>query len=171
MYGYTCGGGCSGLTYYDGESSIVKGDETHHNRFCFYSKAVGELILEDNRVHHNFMYGFDPHTGTHDILILNNTLHDHGAMERICSVGCYNITIDGIGVYKSADSGIMFSRNLNDLFVGITMFTMKINAFLYHNPVRTKYIKTMFQIGKLELMYFIMLPKMQSTITLLLIPE
>jgi mannuronan 5-epimerase len=86
--GYTCGGGCSGLTYYGGGGSIVKGNKIHHNRFGFYSNAVGGLILEDNRVHHNFMYEFDPHTGTHDILIRNNTLHDHVAMGIICSVGC-----------------------------------------------------------------------------------
>ena len=38
------------------------------------------MILEDNHVHHNFMYGFGPYTGTHDIIIRNNTIHDHGAM-------------------------------------------------------------------------------------------
>jgi mannuronan 5-epimerase len=112
--GHDCAGGCSGLTYYGGERSMVKGNEIHHNRFGFYSKAVGGLILEDNHVHHNFMYGFDPHTGTHDMVIRNNTVHDHGAMGIICSVDCYNVTIDGNEVYKSAGSGIMFSRNMYD---------------------------------------------------------
>ena len=112
--GYTCGGGCSGLTYYGGQGSIIKGNEIHHNRFGLYSKAVGGLMLEDNHVHHNFMYGFDPHTETHDMVIRNNTVHDHGAMGIICSVDCYNITIDGNKVYRSAGSGIMFSRNMYD---------------------------------------------------------
>ena len=112
--GYTCGGGCSGLTYYGGQGSIVKGNEIHHNRFGFYSKAVGGLILEDNNVHHNFMYGFDPHSGTHDMVIRNNKVHDHGAMGIICSVDCYNIVIDSNEVYRSAGSGIMFSRNMYD---------------------------------------------------------
>lgn len=112
--GYTCGGGCSGLTYYGGQGSIVKGNDIHHNRFGFYSKAVGGLILEDNNVHHNFMYGFDPHSGTHDMVIRNNKVHDHGAMGIICSVDCYNIVIDSNEVYRSAGSGIMFSRNMYD---------------------------------------------------------
>jgi mannuronan 5-epimerase len=43
--GYTCGGGCSGLTYYGGQGSIVKGNEIHHNRFGLYSKAVGGLVF------------------------------------------------------------------------------------------------------------------------------
>jgi mannuronan 5-epimerase len=112
--GYTCGGGCSGLTYYGGQGSIVKGNEIHHNRFGFYSKAVGGLMIEDNNVHHNFMYGFDPHSGSHDMVIRNNKVHDHGAMGIICSVDCYNIVIDSNEVYRSAGSGIMFSRNMYD---------------------------------------------------------
>ena len=112
--GYECGGGCSGISYY-GESgvndnnddnaniiangtgalhqgtSILKGNHIHHNRFGFYSVGIGNMVIEDNHVHHNFMYGFDPHTGTHDMIIRNNTVHDHGAMGIICSLDCYNV--------------------------------------------------------------------------------
>jgi hypothetical protein len=49
----------------------------------------------------------------------------------------------------------------------ITMYMMKINAFLYLNQVTTKYIKTMFPIVKLELMCFIMLQRTQFIIILL----
>ena len=113
--GYECGGGCSGLSYYGSNgTSIVKNNEIHHNRFGFYSVGVGNMVLEDNHVHHNFMYGFDPHTATHDMIIRNNTVHDHGAMGIICSLDCYNITIEDNEVYNSAGSGIMFSRNMSD---------------------------------------------------------
>jgi len=113
--GYECGSGCSGISYYGNKgTSIVKNNEIHHDRFGFYSVGVGGVILEDNHVHHNFMYGFDPHTATHDMLIRNNTVHDHGAMGIICSLDCYNITIEGNEVYNSAGSGIMFSRNMSD---------------------------------------------------------
>ena len=113
--GYECGSGCSGISYYGNNgTSIVKNNEIHHDRFGFYSVGVGGVILEDNHVHHNFMYGFDPHTATHDLLIRNNTVHDHGAMGIICSLDCYNITIEGNEVYNSAGSGIMFSRNMSD---------------------------------------------------------
>jgi len=113
--GYECGSGCSGLSYYGSNgTSIVKNNEIHHNRFGFYSVGVGNVNLEDNHVHHNFMYGFDPHTATHDMIIRNNTVHDHGAMGIICSLDCYNITIEDNEVYNSAGSGIMFSRNMYD---------------------------------------------------------
>jgi len=113
--GYECGSGCSGLSYYGSNgTSIVKNNEIHHNRFGFYSVGVGNVNLEDNHVYHNFMYGFDPHTATHNMLIRNNTVHDHGAMGIICSLDCYNITIEDNEVYNSAGSGIMFSRNMYD---------------------------------------------------------
>ena len=64
-------------------------------------------------MHHNYMYGFDPYTGTHDMIIQNNTVHDSGAMGVICSE-CYNILIEGNEVYNSFGSGIMFSRNMYD---------------------------------------------------------
>jgi mannuronan 5-epimerase len=113
--GYECGSGCSGISYYGNNgTSIVKNNEIHHDRFGFYSVGVGSVVLEDNNVHDNFMYGFDPHTATHDMIIRNNTVHDHGAMGIICSLDCYNITIEGNEVYNSAGSGIMFSRNMSD---------------------------------------------------------
>ncbi|MGA7368578.1 MAG: right-handed parallel beta-helix repeat-containing protein [Nitrososphaeraceae archaeon] len=133
--GYECGGGCSGISYYedsgddnDGNivvangtgalqqqgTSILKGNHIHHNRFGFYSVGMGNMVLEDNHVHHNFMYGFDPHTGTHDMIIRNNTVHDHGAMGIICSLDCYNVLIENNTVSNSAGSGIMFSRNMTN---------------------------------------------------------
>ena len=113
--GYDCEAGCSGLSYYGNNgTSIVRNNELHHNRFGFYSVSAGDIILENNYVHHNFMYGFDPHTGTHDMIIRNNTLHDHGAMGIICSLDCRDITIEGNKVSHSDGSGIMFSRNMTD---------------------------------------------------------
>ena len=113
--GYDCMAGCSGLSYYGSNgTSVIRNNELHHNRFGFYSVGTGNLILENNYVHHNFMYGFDPHTGTHDMIIRNNTLHDHGAQGIICSLDCYNVTIEGNKVSHSDGSGIMFSRNMSN---------------------------------------------------------
>jgi mannuronan 5-epimerase len=101
-----------GLNYYGGDGSIVRGNQIHDNRFGFYSAGVGGMIIEDNHVYDNYMYGLDPHTGTHDMIIRNNTVHDSGTMGIICSLDCYNITIEDNEVFKSFGSGIMFSRNM-----------------------------------------------------------
>jgi mannuronan 5-epimerase len=101
-----------GLNYYGGDGSIIRGNQIHDNRFGFYSAGVGGMILEDNHIYDNYMYGLDPHTGTHDMIIRNNTVHDSGTMGIICSLDCYNITIEDNEVYNSFGSGIMFSRNM-----------------------------------------------------------
>jgi poly(beta-D-mannuronate) C5 epimerase len=53
------------------------------------------MIIEDNHVHDNTIYGLDPHTGTHDMIIRNNVVHNNGEEGIICSEDCYNITIEG----------------------------------------------------------------------------
>jgi mannuronan 5-epimerase len=102
----------SGLAYNGGDGSLIRGNHIHHNMFGFYSKGVGDIILEDNLLHDNSVYGFDPHTGTHDMIIRNNTVHNEGHIGIICSLDCYNITIEGNKVYNNSDAGIMFSRNM-----------------------------------------------------------
>jgi parallel beta-helix repeat protein len=94
---------------------------------------VGGLVLEDNHVHHNYIYGFDPHSGSHDMIIRNNTVHDHGVMGVICSQDCYNITIEDNEVYKSAGSGIMFNRNMSDSVARNNYVHNEDNAFFYLN--------------------------------------
>lgn len=161
--GYECGGGCSGISYYGSNgTSIIKNNEIHHNRFGFYSVGVGNVILEGNIVHDNFMYGFDPHTGTHNMLIKNNTVYNHGAMGIICSLNCYNMTIEDNEVYDSAGSGIMFSRNMTDsvarnnnihdevkcIFLSQSSYNLIYNnkisncadqgVYLYHNSLQNK---------------------------------
>lgn len=109
--------GRSGLLYYGGNGSVIKGNEIHHLRFGFYSSGVSNITLEDNHVYNNYMYGFDPHTGTNNMIIRNNTVHDNGAMGIICSLNCYNILIEGNKVSNNFGSGIMLSRNMYDSIV------------------------------------------------------
>jgi mannuronan 5-epimerase len=113
--GYKCiGGKCSGIRYFGGDGSVIRGNNIHHNGFGFYSNGVANMVYEDNEVHHNTMYGIDPHTGTHDMVIRNNTVHDNGSIGIVCSFDCYHITIENNNVYNNAKTGIMFSRNMFD---------------------------------------------------------
>jgi len=108
------GGGRTGLRYEGGDSSILRGNNIHELYFAFYSIGVGEMIIENNRIHHNIYYGLDPHSGTHDMIIRNNTVHDNGSIGIICSLDCYNIVIEDNKVYNNTKMGIMFSRNMYD---------------------------------------------------------
>ena len=143
--GYKCiGGKCSGIRYFGGDGSTIRGNNIHHNGFGFYSNGVANILYEDNEVHHNTMYGIDPHTGTHDMIIRNNRVHDNGAQGIICSLNCYNILIEKNVVYDNAGSGIGFSRNMTNSIVRDNYIydqdraiyvSQSYNNEIYHNTI------------------------------------
>src|SRR4029078_5535590 len=72
--GYSCSR-CSGLSYYGGEGSLIRNNDIHHLLKGFYSKNAGYLTIDSNQFHHNYLYGIDPHTGSHDLAITNNIVY------------------------------------------------------------------------------------------------
>jgi parallel beta-helix repeat protein len=48
----------------DNHLNIIKNNNIHNSRFGFYSVSASNILIENNVIHHNFMYGLDPHTGT-----------------------------------------------------------------------------------------------------------
>jgi len=110
--GYSCSR-CSGLSYYGGEGSVIKNNNIHHLLKGYYSKGMGNTLIEGNEFHDNYLYGIDPHTGSHDMIIRNNIVHDNNASGIICSKHCYNLLIEGNEVYrnKGVGRGIAFSIN------------------------------------------------------------
>ena len=115
------------------------------------------------------MYGFDPHSGTHDMVIRNNKVHNHGAMGIICSVDCYNIVIDSNEVYRSAGSGIMFSRNMYDSVAKNNNVHDEDKCIFVSQSINNKVYGNNVSIVKLELTYSIILTIMQYITTLFLI--
>jgi parallel beta-helix repeat protein len=143
--GYKCiGGNCSGIRYFGGNDSIIKGNNIHNNGFGFYSNGVANIIYEDNNVHHNSMYGIDPHTAAHDMIIRNNTVHDNGSIGIACALDCYNVTIENNVVYNNTRAGILFSTNMynstarNNIIsnetTGISVFNSHNNE-IYNNTI------------------------------------
>lgn len=110
--GYSCSR-CSGLSYYGGEGSVIEGNDIHHLLKGFYSKSMANMLIADNRVHDNYLYGIDPHTGSHDMSIIKNTVYNNNASGIICSKHCYNLLIEGNRVYNNTGvgRGIAFSIN------------------------------------------------------------
>lgn len=110
--GYSCSR-CSGLSYYGGEGSVIKDNNIHHLLKGFYSKNAGYLTIDSNKFHDNYLYGIDPHTGSHDLVIRDNLVYNNNASAIICSKHCYAILIEGNEVYNNtgATRGIAFSIN------------------------------------------------------------
>jgi hypothetical protein len=118
--GYDCGG-CGGITFNGGQYSILYNNDIHHIYKGFYSKGMGYMLIEGNRVYNNDKYGIDPHTGTHHMIISNNTVYDNYNAGIICSLDCFNILIEGNIVHNNGhgdfERGIAVSRNVHDSII------------------------------------------------------
>ena len=62
--------------------------------------------MESNRIHNSGHYGIDLDTGTHDMIIRNNTVYQNNGTAIICSVDCYNIMFDNNHVYDNNGVGV-----------------------------------------------------------------
>ena len=113
--GYSCSR-CAGISYYGGDGSIIKNSDIHHLLKGYYSKNMGHMVIEGNKFHDNYLYGIDPHTGTHDLIIRNNKVYDNNASGIICSKDCYNLLMEGNEVFRSGGvgRGIAFSINTSN---------------------------------------------------------
>ena len=112
--GYEAGWGkmTPGLFYNGtGDGSVIRNNDFDHLYFGFYSVNVGNMVIENNKIHNSGHYGIDPHTGTHDMVIRNNIVYDNNGTAIICSLNCYNIRFENNIVYNNHGGGIVFSRN------------------------------------------------------------
>ncbi|HKO41024.1 MAG TPA: right-handed parallel beta-helix repeat-containing protein [Nitrososphaeraceae archaeon] len=118
--GYSCNG-CGGISFNGGDYSILKNNDIHHIYKGFYSKGMGYMLIEDNRVYNNNKYGIDPHSGTHHMLILNNTVYDNFNAGIICSADCHSLLIEGNTVFNNGHGdnmrGIAVSRNVANTII------------------------------------------------------
>jgi parallel beta-helix repeat protein len=110
--GYSCSR-CAGLSYYGGEGSEIRNSNIHHLLKGFYSKNAAFITIDNNTFHNNYLYGIDPHTGSHDFVITNNLVYNNNASGIICSKHCFNLLIEGNEVYNNSGAarGIAFSIN------------------------------------------------------------
>jgi mannuronan 5-epimerase len=92
---------------------VIRGSKFHHMWFAFYSYGAYNITVDGNEYYNNIKYALDPHTGTHDMTITNNYVHDN-PLGIICSLDCYNILIEGNRVENNVNFGIFFSRNMHD---------------------------------------------------------
>jgi hypothetical protein len=91
----------------------IRNSTFHHMWYAFYSNGAYDITIDSSEYKDNYQYGIDPHSGTHDIKIINNRVHDN-PIGIICSLDCYNITFEHNIVYNNSGSAIFFSRNTHD---------------------------------------------------------
>ncbi len=72
-----------------------------------YSYEVGGLVVTGNEVFASTVYGIDPHTGSHNMTIAHNVVHDTGKHGIILAEDCVDSVISDNVVYASGQHGIV----------------------------------------------------------------
>ena len=72
-----------------------------------YSFEVGGLVVTDNEVFASTVYGIDPHTGSHDLTIARNVVHDNGKHGIILAEDCVDSVVADNVVYANQQHGIV----------------------------------------------------------------
>jgi parallel beta-helix repeat protein len=96
----------------------IRNSDIHHFWYAFYSNGAENIVIDDNKYHHNHKYAIDPHSGTRDMQITNNLVYKNAGIGIICSLDCENILIESNYVYDNPKTGITLSRNTHDSIVG-----------------------------------------------------
>jgi parallel beta-helix repeat protein len=88
-----------------------------YNFYGMYSYEVDDLVLRGNRVHHNIMYGLDPHTRSMRLVIEDNVAHDNGKHGIILAEECSNAIVRNNVSYNNLHHGIVIYQRSNDNLV------------------------------------------------------
>jgi mannuronan 5-epimerase len=85
----------------------------HHMWYAFFSNAAYNVTIDSSEYHDNHLYAIDPHTGTHNMTISNNTVYNN-PIGLVCSLDCYDIIFERNTIYNNSGAGIFLSRNTHD---------------------------------------------------------
>jgi parallel beta-helix repeat protein len=91
----------------EGTTGKVTNSAISNNYFGVYSYEVGGLVISDNQIHDNQLYGIDPHTGSHNLTIERNVVHDNGKHGIILAEDCVDSVIRDNTVYRNNHHGIV----------------------------------------------------------------
>ena len=96
-----------------GATGSIQNSTIHHNYFGMYSYAAYRVQITGSTFRDQIYYGIDPHTGSVEFTVANNTVHNNGKHGIIFSRDCLrNVIRDNI-VYDNVNHGIMLDRGSN----------------------------------------------------------
>ena len=94
-----------------------------HLYYGLYTYEVSGLSVLDNEFRDNVLYGIDPHTGSRDLHIERNLVHDNGKHGIILAEDCVDSVIRDNVVYRNAHHGIvLYLRSDRNLVEGNESF-------------------------------------------------
>jgi parallel beta-helix repeat protein len=91
----------------EGTTGKITNSVVSHLHYGLYTYQVGGILVTDNEFHDNTLYGIDPHTESHDLVIERNIVHDNGKHGIILAEDCVDSVIRDNIVYRNNHHGIV----------------------------------------------------------------
>jgi parallel beta-helix repeat protein len=103
-----------GVSWGAGTGGEVTGSTFHHNLFGVYTgKAVG-VAFRKNVIRDNAIYGFDPHSGSRNLTIVDNEAYGNNAHGIIFSDNVTNSVVERNRSHHNGQNGIMMDKQCNN---------------------------------------------------------
>lgn len=95
----------------------------HHTYFAMYSFGSTGIVIKNNDIHDNVIYGIDPHDDSNNFIVANNKSYRNGHHGIIFSKRCYNNLIINNESYDNGLHGIMLhEKSINNVVAYNTSF-------------------------------------------------
>lgn len=91
----------------EGSGGSITNTVISHNYFGLYTYGVDGLVVTDNEVYSSVLYGIDPHTGSKNLRIERNRVHDNGKHGIVLAEDCTDSVIRDNIVYRNSHHGIV----------------------------------------------------------------
>lgn len=106
-----------------GSTGAITNSVVSHLYFGLYSYEVSGLRIQDNEFYGNVLYGVDPHTGSSNLVIERNIVHDNGKHGIILAEDVGDSVVRDNIVYRNAHHGIvMYLRSDRNVIEGNESF-------------------------------------------------
>ena len=90
-----------------GTTGGITNSVVSHLFYGVYSNAIEGLVVAGNEFYSNVLYGIDPHTGSRNLRIERNVVHDNGKHGIILAEDCTDSVISNNVVYRNGHHGIV----------------------------------------------------------------
>ena len=91
----------------EGTGGGITGSVVSDLYFGLYTYGIDGLVVTDNEVMNSVLYGIDPHTGSRNLRIERNRVHDNGKHGIILAEDCTDTVIRDNVVYRNDHHGIV----------------------------------------------------------------
>jgi parallel beta-helix repeat protein len=95
----------------------ITGSRIHDMYYAFHSNDAYNITISNNEYYNNILQAINPHSGTTDMKIMNNHIHDNKGLGIICSLDCNSIAIERNVIHDNGRAGIMLSTNTTSTIV------------------------------------------------------